>query len=87
MPDPVTIAEETAKTVGWAAQAAKEYGIFAVMVVFFIYWGYARENTLNTRIDAQDEFIRTTLVQSLDKNTRAFERFEAVLTRMDSTAK
>lgn len=63
----------------WIAKAAREYGIFAIMVCFFTWWSYAREGQLNARIDAQDMFIRETLVHTVDNNTKAFERFEARL--------
>lgn len=73
--------ESVAPPAAWIGRAAKEWGIFAVMCGFFVWWSYAREGTLNARIDAQDVFIRETLVQALDANTKAIEGFRSVLER------
>lgn len=75
--DTVLSAAAAAET--WFAKAAKEWGIFAAMVVFFIYWSWVRENSLTERINAQDEFIRGTLVSALDNNTKALEAFKVQL--------
>lgn len=69
----------TAEIAPWVAKAAKEWGIFATMCLFFIFWSYTREKALTLRIEAQDTFIREKLVVTLDNNTKAFERFEARL--------
>lgn len=75
----MTTVETAAEVAPWVARAAKEWGIFATMCLFFIFWSYTREKALNARIDAQDMFIRETLVHTVDNNTKAFERFEARL--------
>lgn len=54
------------------AKVAKEWGIFAAMCAFFIYQSWIRENGLAARIEAQDTFIRETLVSTLSANTEAF---------------
>lgn len=54
------------------AKVAKEWGIFAAMCAFFIYQSWIRENGLASRIEAQDTFIRETLVSTLSANTEAF---------------
>lgn len=66
---------------------AKEYGIFGAMVCFFIYWSYAREGALNARVDAQNEFIRNTLVVSLDRSSTAIEGFRMALENRQEVAK
>ena len=73
--DPSVVAE----VAPWVARAAKEWGIFATMCLFFIFWSYTREKALTARIEAQDLFIRDRLLVTLDNNTKAFERFEARL--------
>lgn len=69
--------EVAAAAVSTARSVAREYGIFAVMVIFFIGWSCVREDRLNRRIDAQDTFIRETLVVTVNQNTRAFEAYVA----------
>lgn len=63
----------------WIYKATKEWGIFAVMCAFFVWWSYAREGALNKRIDNQDEFIRTKLVTLVENNTKAFEQLRSDL--------
>lgn len=67
----------------WLSKVAKEWGIFCAMSIFFIWWGYGRENALNAKVDAQDTFIRETLVTTIQQNTKAFENFSAALARRD----
>lgn len=72
-------AVDSVKHSEWILKAVREYGIFAVMVAFFIWAGYVREGKLEERIQQNDTFIRQTLVTTIDANTKAFERFSAQL--------
>lgn len=66
----------------WLAEVAREYGIFAAMVVFFIAWCYIRERQLNQRVIDSETFIRETLITTLNNNTRVIEQFSASLQSM-----
>jgi hypothetical protein len=63
------------------AKVAKEWGIFAAMCSFFIWWSYAREAALGRRYDALDEFVRSKLVTTVESNTKVLERVLASLER------
>lgn len=77
------VAEEAAKDVAsaapWIYKLAREYGIFAVIALFFIWQGSVREREQAQRADANDAFIKDKFVTTVDNNTKAIEGFKAVL--------
>lgn len=70
--------------VSWLGKAAKEWGIFCAMCIFFIWWSYIREGQLNRRLDEQDQFIRETFVTTIKTNSEVVEGCRAVLQQVVS---
>jgi hypothetical protein len=75
------VVEAAGGPAAWVGKVAREWGIFAGMTAFFIWQSSLREGALNTRYDAQNEFIQKTMITTIDNNTRAIEGFKTLLER------
>lgn len=52
-------------------EVAKQWGIFAAMVVFFMWVGYTRDVALDARVTKAEDFQRTTLTGLITSSTLA----------------
>jgi len=52
---------------------AKTWGIFAAFSIAFVFWQQNDKTALNTRLDAQQQFIQKELMAMLNKCTVALE--------------
>jgi hypothetical protein len=65
-----------------AVDIANKWGIFAAMVIFFIWQSNVRETAMRSEMEKDRMFVRDTLVEALRQNTSALNQCTTVLTRV-----
>ena len=65
-----------------ALDLTNKWGLFAAIVVFFIWRGDAREREMSARQDKMETYVRETLSKTLADSTTALAQNTAVLSKL-----
>jgi hypothetical protein len=84
-PTPVVIVNTG--LLGNLMEIAKTWGIFAALVIVFVWQGQVREKELNDRMDLQRSFIEGKLLDTIKSNTTVIQSATIALNAIASQAK
>ena len=62
-----------------------QWGLAGVVIAYVLWRDQQRERRMGTAIDAQQKWIRETLVHTLERNAQALERVAAWMERQDGS--